>query len=1086
MPRARAHRLIVSASADERLAAARAWLRARGTSEEVLVVAANADAAADLVRGAALDAGGAFGWQRITTARLAAVLAARALTETGRVPVGRLVSEAVVTRVLHELGERGQLGRFALTGRGPGLARALASVLEELRGEAVDSALIAAAAPELARVHEAYDSALAGVGLADRAAVEQLAAEAVRSGVRAAPLDLPLVLLDLPAPTSVQRALLEAVIARAPACLATLPEGDVRAVHVFEAMLGAAPERVDAAEPPSGLGALQRHLFRDSAPAPRAPDPSVQMLSAPGESRECIEIARRIHAAAREGIPFDRIAVLLRAPEAYGPFLVEALRRAAVPAHFARGARRPDPSGRALLALLACAAEGYSARRFAEYLSLGEVPLRAPGGDPPAATPPQDRYVPADEEMLGERANPPAESERDAEPDPAQGSGSLPAPRRWERLLVEAAVIGGGDRWKRRIDGHAREIEQKIAALDDPEGAAATGLRRDLEDLAALRAFALPLVEELAKLPVAAHWGEWTDKLGELASRALRSPERVQSVLAELAPMAQVGPVGLREVQLVLAPRLLQIASPPPGARYGKVFVAPVDAVRGLDFDAVFVPGLAEKLFPRKIGEEPILLDAAREALGAGLATNAERLDAERLALRLAVGAARERAVLSFPRLDVDGSRPRVPSFYALEALRAAEGVLPGFDELSRRAETVGAARLGWPAPARAADAIDAAEFDLSRLAALEGDDEAGRGAARYLLAANPHLARALRFRGRRWEVAGWNAADGLVKPIEAGRRALAAHALGARSFSPTALQHYSSCPYKFFLNTVWKLVPREEPEQIEELDPLQRGSLVHAVQFALFGALRDADLLPVTPARLAAARDHLDVALEKVAADFKDQLAPAIDRVWRDGVDSVRADLREWLRRASEDDSGFVPWRFELSFGLPSDRDADPASQREPVALDSGLRLRGSIDLVERDAAGRLRVTDHKTGKERFEAGGVIDGGRALQPVLYALAVEKIFPGAEVESGRLYYCTSAGGFEEREVALNDAARAAAEQVTKTLRTALEEPFLPAAPDEGACRWCDYRPVCGPYEELRVSRKRQLELTALKKLRELP
>jgi ATP-dependent helicase/nuclease subunit B len=58
--------------------------------------------------------------------------------------------------------------------------------------------------------------------------------------------------------------------------------------------------------------------------------------------------------------------------------------------------------------------------------------------------------------------------------------------------------------------------------------------------------------------------------------------------------------------------------------------------------------------------------------------------------------------------------------------------------------------------------------------------------------------------------------------------------------------------------------------------------------------------------------------------------------------------------------------------------------------------------------------------------------------------------------------------------------------VTTTVGTALEEPFLPAAPDEGACRWCDYRPVCGPYEELRVSRKRQLELTALKKLRELP
>ena len=33
------------------------------------------------------------------------------------------------------------------------------------------------------------------------------------------------------------------------------------------------------------------------------------------------------------------------------------------------------------------------------------------------------------------------------------GKGQLRAPRRWERLLVDAAVIGGRDRWRRRIRG---------------------------------------------------------------------------------------------------------------------------------------------------------------------------------------------------------------------------------------------------------------------------------------------------------------------------------------------------------------------------------------------------------------------------------------------------------------------------------------------------------------------------------------------------------------------------------------------------------------------------------------------------------
>jgi CRISPR/Cas system-associated exonuclease Cas4 (RecB family) len=1088
MSRSPSHRLVVSSHADQRTEAARAWLSERERGEEVVVVAAHADAASERVRDVAGEAGGAFGWQRTTLARLAGTLASPTLAERGRVPIGRLASEAVVARVLHELGERDALGRFADSGRGPGIVRAAASAIDELRGAHIEPASLAAEAPELVSMLEAYDAALEDSGLADRAAVEAFAVLAVLEGRTSGLVGLPLLLVDLPAPTASTRALLEALVSQSPLVLATLPTGDAGARSEFEALLGVEAEELTLPDAASALRAMQRHLFEESAPAAREPGAEVAMISAPGESRECVEIARRIQLAARDGVPFDRIAVLLRSPEAYAPFLVEALRRADVPAHFARDTRLPDPSGRAMLALLACAAEDLSARRFSEYLSLGEVPTRSADGQPPPAPPSAARWVPPDEDLVAERlATERAESAaEDSEDGMRPGGGSLPVPRRWERLLVDAAVIGGRARWERRLEGMAHAFERQIEEQDDPDAPVARRVRRDLADLAQLRAFALPLIDELARLPERADWGEWISALGALAARALRRPERVQSVLGELAPMARVGPVGLHEVQLVLTPRLQQIASPPSGARYGKVYVAPTDAARGLDFDLVFVPGLAEKLFPRKIGEDPILLDAVRERLGGGLVTNPGRLEAERLALRLAVGAASERVVLSFPRLDVDGGRPRVPSFYALETLRAAEGALPGFDELARRSEQLGEARLGWPAPEDASDAIDAAEYDLARLAALESADESQRiGTARYLLGANPHLGRALRFRARRW-LDGWTVADGLVKPIPLARDALAAHALDARSYSPTALQNYAACPYKFYLYAIWRLSPREEPEAIEELDPLQRGSLVHEVQFELFGVLRDVGLLPVTPENLDTVWEHLDRVLAEVAARYEDDLAPAIERVWRDGVQSVRADLREWLRRASEDASGFVPWRFELSFGLPGRHDADPASSDAPVYLDAGLCLRGSIDLVERADDGRLRVTDHKTGKERFRTGGVVDGGRALQPVLYALAVERLFPDAQVESGRLYYCTSTGGFEEREVPLDDTAREAARLVAKSVGDAMEEPFLPAAPDKGACQWCDYRPVCGPYEELRTAKKYSPPLEPLRALRELP
>jgi ATP-dependent helicase/nuclease subunit B len=120
-------------------------------------------------------------------------------------------------------------------------------------------------------------------------------------------------------------------------------------------------------------------------------------------------------------------------------------------------------------------------------------------------------------------------------------------------------------------------------------------------------------------------------------------------------------------------------------------------------------------------------------------------------------------------------------------------------------------------------------------------------------------------------------------------------HGLDARSYSPTALQYYAGCPYKFFLQAIHRLAPREVPEAIDELDPLQRGSLVHDIQFELFARLRAQKLLPVRPRHLEQARHVLATVVEEVAASYYEDLAPAIDRIWEDSIASIRADLGEW-----------------------------------------------------------------------------------------------------------------------------------------------------------------------------------------------
>ena len=314
-------------------------------------------------------------------------------------------------------------------------------------------------------------------------------------------------------------------------------------------------------------------------------------------------------------------------------------------------------------------------------------------------------------------------------------------------------------------------------------------------------------------------------------------------------------------------------------------------------------------------------------------------------------------------------------------------------------------------------------------------------------------------------------------------------HRTDKRSFSPTALQNFAACPYRFLLSAVHKLAPREEPDAIEDMDALTRGSLVHEVQYRLLSALDAAGRLPVTAANLEVARERLDVTLAEVAREYADRLSPAIKRVWDDAITGIGADLREWLRRML-DEPEWTPKHFELSFGLKDPRAQDASSTDDPVRLENGLLLRGSIDLVEQNRkTGALRATDHKTGKVRAKKDEtVIGGGEILQPVLYALTLERLFPGTKVEDGVLYYCTSAGGFEKVRVPLDDDARTSAHMVAKTVGDALMKGFLPTAPNiekkgQSACTYCDFKPVCGPYEEVRTRKKPQAPLRVLSDLR---
>jgi len=1086
-------RVFSSPAARSRLDAVRRVVLDLPSGHSALIVGASRAAADELAARVAIEKGGLFGVTRVGFQELITRLAMPALAREGLSPTGGLSAEAVAARAAFEAAEEDALDYFTPVALLPGFPRALSRTLTELRlaGISGDELVhVDQAGEDLAQLLKRVRDQAAKAGTVDRARLLEIAAEAL--GKSDAFKASTTILLDVPIATNADAAFVRALVAASGDVIATVPAGDDRTLAAL-AELGGRPSESRSETSRRAIERLQHFLFSQAPPPTGSIDESVTLFSAPGEGRESVEIARRVLEEAGRGVPFDEIAVVLRAPRTYLGLLEHAFTRAGIPAWFERGTRRPDPSGRAFLALLACAGEDLSARRFAEYLSLAQVPAEdAPRSD--TWTTPVDDVVQGvvpETERSEDRS--PEEEARLAAREDARGAvvaGTLRAPWRWEELLVESAVIGGLDRWERRLNGLRAEYQRKLEELesDEPESPRIPAIQRDIDQLDHLGVFALPIVRELAGWPrEGALWGAWLNALQTLAPRVLRQPARVERVLQELGPLGDVGPVSLREVREVLTPRLLTLAHEPPRRRHGRVFVGTPHAARGRVFRVAFVPGLAERVFPQRLREDPLLLDERRDQLPARLVNQKQRADEERVQLRLAVGAAFERVYLSWPRLELQESRPRVPSFYVLDVARAIEGHIPAYAAIRDRAFAEGAATLAWPAPAEPTRAIDEFEHDLSMLYQLlrEGDRGAAKGRARYLYELSPHLQRSLTGRWARWQ-RRWHTADGLIRTTPLTAPALARQRLAARPFSLSALQRFAECPYQFHLSAIYQLAPLEEPAPLQRLDPLTRGSLFHSIQTEFFRALERNNLLPIDESRADAARKMLEWAIHMVSKSAYDELAPAIDRVWNDELASIARDLRGWLDLLVEDGKTWRPERFEFAFGLPGDLKRDPRSVADPAHVDGRFLIRGSIDLVERRLDGKaLRVTDHKTGRNRTNQATMVDGGRVLQPILYGMALEAITREL-VEEGRLSYCTSVGGFSIHPIPLNDVSRRRALEVLEVIDRAIEHGTLAARPADGACGRCDFGPVCGGDEERRTRRKAGALFADLDELRRIP
>ena len=160
---------------------------------------------------------------------------------------------------------------------------------------------------------------------------------------------------------------------------------------------------------------------------------------------------------------------------------------------------------------------------------------------------------------------------------------------------------------------------------------------------------------------------------------------------------------------------------------------------------------------------------------------------------------------------------------------------------------------------------------------------------------------------------------------------------------------------------------------------------------------------------------------------------------------------------------SAFAQWRAQTRHELTevgTEIDVDGVVGQSDGAV-PGVRVRGRLDRLERDGAGRLVVVDIKTGKSPVTKD---EAQRHAQLAMYQLAVaEGLLPQGDAPGGgRLVYLgkTGAAGATEREQdALTPDVRAEWREVVRGAAAATRGPQFVARVNDG-CAHCPVRPSC--------------------------
>jgi len=361
----------------------------------------------------------------------------------------------------------------------------------------------------------------------------------------------------------------------------------------------------------------------------------------------------------------------------------------------------------------------------------------------------------------------------------------------------------------------------------------------------------------------------------------------------------------------------------------GAVVAGDLFTLRGVTADRILFLSVNEESVPAQLEEDPLLPDEDREELNRllrrpnlpdSLSLRRRNASEEKLLFSLPAASTREEIAFGVLRADAEGASRR-PSRYLLLLLSRFAG--PGvFSEAW--AERSGAPVFILPRPPLAALAgphpVSGRERALARWGeGLSPEEEPEEIPWHRIVPALSALA------GRQRGIGLFPGPWRRIPP--------------SASFSASALDDLTACPYRYFLRRMAGLSPVEDPEETVSLTPAEEGGILHDI---LRRMGEEAAKTGTWPDPGPAARRAFD----RFARENPTGL-PGLYRIRCREIEAAAAAFAAWERERAGSAAAAVVEAVELPFAIPGTEELPP--------------FRGRVDRIDRGPSGEIEVVDYK-----------------------------------------------------------------------------------------------------------------------------